>query len=282
MASLGRKKSAEPARDKSKPVSAADVRRALRVRFDAPTFAIFDEVGNATGTHCRRHADAVAIGLWPSRGLDIHGIEIKVSRYDWLKELKQPEKADAIAQYCDRWWIAVGADNIVQPGELPTNWGLLVLSGGKLICKSEAPKLEPTGTPRAFLAALLRKAQESSNAVRLAGYADGFAKGCGEGPEQHQRVLHAAESQRDQFKKAIDSFEEASGLKIDGWRAGDIGKAVYDLMALRGYHRTSDAAEELETVAADLERTAARLRDERERIIKARTLAAKLPEVSNG
>jgi len=30
--------------------------------------------------------------LWPSGGLEIHGHEVKVSRSDWLRELKEPEK----------------------------------------------------------------------------------------------------------------------------------------------------------------------------------------------
>ncbi len=50
-----------------------------------------------------RAADAVAMDLWPSKGLEIHGHEVKVSRSDWLSELKQPEKCEPVKRYCDRW-----------------------------------------------------------------------------------------------------------------------------------------------------------------------------------
>ena len=33
-----------------------------------------------------RYADAIAMNLWPSRGLAVHGFEIKISRGDWQRE----------------------------------------------------------------------------------------------------------------------------------------------------------------------------------------------------
>ena len=72
---------------------AADVRAALARKFCAPEYALFYEVANATGSAATRSADAIAMGLWPSRGLYLQGFEIKVSRSDWLSELKNPAKA---------------------------------------------------------------------------------------------------------------------------------------------------------------------------------------------
>lgn len=253
---------------------AGSVRTALRLRFNAPAYALFDEVGNATGTHCRRHADAVAMSLWPSRGLDLHGIEIKVSRTDWLKELGSPEKADAIAQYCDFWWLAIGDEKIVQPGELPATWGLLVLRGDKLVCATEATRLEPQGTPKSFLAALLRKAEERMAALRLAGYREGFEEGTAKGPETHQRALESLESERDGYKQQIDDFEQASGIKLSRWDGGGVGKAVREFMQLRNW-RDTDIESEFEGAAAALENAAKRLRDEKERIAAKREIATR-------
>ena len=50
--------------------------------------------------------DAVIMSLWPSRGLELHGVEIKVSRADWKREAADPAKAEAIAAYCDAGELA--------------------------------------------------------------------------------------------------------------------------------------------------------------------------------
>jgi hypothetical protein len=74
------------------------------------------------------------MSLWPSRGIELHGIEIKVSRNDWLKELGDPAKADEIARFCDRWWVAAGDESIHQWDSLekrnPVSW--YVYHGGSL------------------------------------------------------------------------------------------------------------------------------------------------------
>jgi hypothetical protein len=58
-----------------------------------PAWALFGNVRNTTGSGSRqeRYADGIAVSLWPSRGLEIHGIEIKVDRQDWKRELADPE-----------------------------------------------------------------------------------------------------------------------------------------------------------------------------------------------
>ncbi|MFD9964880.1 hypothetical protein [Amycolatopsis sp. NPDC058986] len=74
-----------------------------------------------------RRIDALAIGLTQARaGLD--GIEIKVDRGDWLRELDQPRKADAWLPHVHRWWIAAPSTTIVPEHELPEGWGLMVPS----------------------------------------------------------------------------------------------------------------------------------------------------------
>ena len=38
----------------------------------------------------KRIADAIAFDCWESKGLEIHGHEVKVSRSDWLTEMRDP------------------------------------------------------------------------------------------------------------------------------------------------------------------------------------------------
>lgn|GEM_PF-602132 len=234
--------------------TAVDVKAALRLRYPNGAFGFFEEVGNATGAGVARHADAVAVGLWPSRGLLIEGIEIKVSRSDWLSELKNPKKADAIAKYCDRWWLAAGDESIVQPGELPANWGLLVLKGDKMVCKTEAPKLEPEALTRSFVAALLRRASEGLDRSIAVAKREGIELGEKRGPEEHVAKLANTQRALEMLQSNLDEFEKLSGLKINSWDAGNIGKAVDDLMKVRRFGHKADPIAELEQAADRIER----------------------------
>jgi hypothetical protein len=85
--------------EKARRYTAAEVRAALMNRYCAPEWATFFEVANSTGGGAVRSADAVAMSLYPSRGLRLHGFEIKVSRSDWLHELKQPDKSVAVQRF---------------------------------------------------------------------------------------------------------------------------------------------------------------------------------------
>lgn len=213
-------------------MNAKELKAALAVRYCAPEAAIFFEVADATGARQSGYTDAVSMNLWPSRGLLLQGFELKATRSDWLKELKKPAKAEAVFGYVDRWWLVAGDASIVKPGELPSTWGLLVAEGGRLVAKVEAPKLKPKPIPRGFLAAILRRAQESAvkpGEKALAQARDaGYTAGCEHGK------LEAERSAR-QLLKIVEAFEEEIGQKLDRyseWRNHGLGKAVRLALAL--------------------------------------------------
>lgn len=198
-----------------------------------------EEVRNQTGYGKRveRYADAVAVNLWPSRGLEVLGFEVKASRRDWVKELKSPDKSVEIQQYCDRWWIVAGGRNIVRAGELPPTWGLLVVhgNGGKrrLVCTQEAPKLEPKELDKSFLLSMLRRAAEREKLV-LEGSGDenyqrGWKDGLKRGEENKDWKSESLERDLKILRRSIQQFEQASGVKLSQhrqWEWGDIGMAV--------------------------------------------------------
>jgi hypothetical protein len=131
------------------------------------------EVGEATGGAGGRYADAVMMSLWPSRGLELHGVEIKVSRSDWKREAMDPRKAEAIGRYCDRWWVHTSPGIIQDLSEVPPAWGVREFDGVKWKTRREADKRKPEALNRGFLAALLRRADDSmrgqlNEAVRAA------------------------------------------------------------------------------------------------------------------
>lgn len=140
----------DPSANAQKP-TALTLRTALRLRLDGGEWALFWEVGDG------RRADALAMNLWRSRGYAVHGFELKVSRGDWLKELKVPAKSDAVMKYCDRWWVVTPA-KLIGTAELPEGWGLLELRGDRLVQKVPAPKLRnPRPLDRAFMSQMLRR-----------------------------------------------------------------------------------------------------------------------------
>ena len=110
------------------------------------------------GFHSRtmRTADFIAQDTWEAQGLALHGHEVKVSRSDWLTELADPSKAEAIKRFCDYWWLVVPSDGIVRD-DLPDGWGLLTLNRvGVLRIKRRAPRLTPDPIPATFRASLMR------------------------------------------------------------------------------------------------------------------------------
>jgi hypothetical protein len=193
----------------------------IKARCQEPAWAVLPQVGNATGTQQRRWADAVAMSLWPSRGLELHGFEIKVSKSDWKKELALPEKAEEIAVYCDRWWI-VAAPDVVERDTLPPTWGLLEPVKRKrernwqLRAKKEASKLDAKPMDRGFLAALLRRVYEhDSPDVLLAKAKAEIEQKAREAGRVVAMKAHASSMKRhDALLEHVNQFEQASGLYI--------------------------------------------------------------------
>lgn len=107
-------------------------------------------------THGDSTADAVVIGNWPSKGYEVQGFEIKISRSDWLNEVKAPTKCEPTKKYCDRWWLLIASETFVKPGELPEDWGMMVPHGTGLRVVKDAPKLSPQPLTPQFMTGLMR------------------------------------------------------------------------------------------------------------------------------
>lgn len=215
---------------------------ALRQRFAPPAWVVLTGVANGTGVHASRYADALAMSVWPSRGLELHGFEVKTSRSDFLRELKKPDKAESIAAYCDRWWIAAGSKDVAAPEDLPPAWGLLVPHGKTMKIVKDASKTSAKKLTRVFLAAVLRRVSEQHDASRIRDMlraevqaevrreATEAAKTRYEFENEALRQ-HLAES-RAQVTKLQDQIAIASDLRLS---PGLIGRGISLLKALSGY-----------------------------------------------
>lgn len=213
------------------------VHAALAQRFAAPEWALVFEVADSTGFQSSRRADAVALSLWPSRGLEIHGIEVKVSRSDWLRELKDAAKSAAIQRWCDRWWVAT-MPGVVAANELPPTWGHLEMRGDKLIQRVAAPALEAEPISRGFLMALVRAVHDGTVPKRvLDELVDAKVAATTKAREERDAKRERQDVERltlelTALKKAVADFEAASGVKIDTWRgSARVGAAVRLVLA---------------------------------------------------
>lgn len=146
-------------------LKASDIRDAMRKRWKDPEWAVMWEVNEATGARSGRSADAVMMSLWPSRGLELHGVEIKVSRSDWKREAADPRKAEAVAKYCDRWWVHTPVGVVDDVSDMPPAWGLREFDGKQWNTVKEAERTEALPMDRTFLASILRRADDLMRVV---------------------------------------------------------------------------------------------------------------------
>jgi hypothetical protein len=224
--------------------------------YPSPEWAVFFEVANATGSNVRRHADAVAFGVWPSRGHAVVGFEFKEYRSDWLREKKNPEKAESVSAHCDRWFVVAPSDEIVRVDELPEPWGLCVANQSRTRLKvvkpaSPFPDRDPATLKRGFIAAMLRKVDETTVPKveleriveeRLATAIDHTSDG---------RELKRLREDVDRLRGVVETFRLKTGVRLEDWRGSErIAEAVATVL------RVDDYRANLERIASEHERVA--------------------------
>lgn len=223
-------------------VTEGDIIDALRERYASPAFGFLDHVPTGTGGHAERTIDGVAMSLWPSRGYHLIGFEIKVSRSDWLRELKMPAKADAAFKCVDQWHVVAPA-GVVKPGEVPKGWGYFTFDPDlKRTLRQIIPATDQTPAPaitRHFLAALFRKIV--ANGITAARLQDeinqaverGKAAGRNDAPGYERlRVMH------DGILAKVHAFEESSGVTILGGYQ-DVGRIAEAVRALTAQYEST-------------------------------------------
>jgi len=143
---------------------------------EAPRYICAEEVRSGAGFGARRTADFIAVETWESslrNGLTVHGVEVKTSRSDWLRELKDPDKAAVSMGYASHCWLAAADVSVARHGELPPGWGLLLpqeRAGVRvLIARVKASRREVAHLSPSQTAALLRAVAKTATARAGAG-----------------------------------------------------------------------------------------------------------------
>jgi hypothetical protein len=230
--------------------------------YPSPEWVVFFEVSNATGFQAKRRADAVALGVWPSRGHALVGFEFKEHRGDWLNEKKNPEKADVIASHCDAWYVVAGRKNVVNVEELPEPWGLYVANDDRtrMTCVKPCVPFEgrdKTVIRRSFAASMLRKIGETMvPKVELDRLVNERLQEAVERSTSGYQ-LKQLEARVAQLEGILSTFKNETGIDLaQSWRGPKkIAKAVDALLS--GWSHK----EQLKRQAEQLERTAQSVRD---------------------
>lgn len=234
-----------------------------------------EEVRSRTGygRTSERYADALVCSCWPSRGLWIAGVEIKVSRSDWQREIREPEKSAEIQRWCSRWWVAAPV-GIVLDGELPVTWGLLEYDPAsrakdKLRVKVEAPVLTPDALSIGFVASLMRSIAKGQDSIargsmmaakdelraELGGLDVDDLKLARDRAQVAEKLLAEERHRHSEANMALRNLRLMVGLKWDG--TGDIAGALRIAKSIRdtGYqtvaNRLREAAMALDALQGD-------------------------------
>lgn len=225
--------------------TAKDIEKCLAERYHNPEWVFLPQVRSSTGS-ADRIADGMAFNMYRSTGYEIIGFEIKVSRSDWLSELKSMSKSNEIMSYCDKWFLVVSDAKIVQDGELPKNWGLLVLKDGKLSQKVRPTPQQPVPMPLRFTASVLRRSGDEVERIR-----NQYVKRDDIEAEIEQARKNGYEDARGyngrqteenlkKIREQVAEFEKSSGLSLEEWRGKEFAKTlgVYVKMAMELNERT--------------------------------------------
>lgn len=213
-------------------------------RYAPPEWAMFREVCLPS---MKRRADAFALNLWESRSGELHGLEVKCWRGDWLKELRDPSKADEFFAYCDRFWLVVSDSDVCKPDEVPETWGLLVVHGSQIRADKKAPLLTPKELTRYFVRKFLRRFTESH--VSMDSVEKRIQSAVLERMNQDRRRAEELEKENARLSRILEEFLQGSGIDLHAnqWRPAlhdpkTVGRAVRLVLdgGLRKYRNQLD------------------------------------------
>ena len=84
--------------------------------------------GHEHSIHGDQRIDVFAMHCWPSKKFKRVGYEIKISRNDFLNEIKKPDKRIATELFTNLAYFVAPA-GLIKPDEIPDSWGLIEVSG---------------------------------------------------------------------------------------------------------------------------------------------------------
>ena len=142
-------------------MTAKDVLDILETRYQPPRWSFFRELRLGSGyggknNKWERRIDAWALDCYPSSGLKRIAFEVKVSRSDFLAEMRQPEKRLPAMEVSNEFYF-VAPVGIIQREELPEHCGLIEVDEEGLHWRCFAAHRDCAPAPWRFVASLTRR-----------------------------------------------------------------------------------------------------------------------------
>jgi hypothetical protein len=154
---------------KHKGISVADIHRVLRKRYAPNEWVYLEEVRLGTGfdgfflpghhvaVRSDQRVDGLAINCYKSKNYRRIAIEVKISRGDFLKEIKVPDKRIGAMMISNQFYFAA-PEGLIKLDELPEDCGLLEVRGDFLAVRAQATWHEAASWHPAMVASVLRSA----------------------------------------------------------------------------------------------------------------------------
>lgn len=101
--------------------------------------------------------DLFVMGTWASNRYEQIVYEVKTSRSDFLRELRQPAKREVGMALSHRFFFAT-PPGLCDPGEIPDGCGLVEVVDGRVRVRRRAPRRPDPLLPVPFVASVLRTA----------------------------------------------------------------------------------------------------------------------------
>lgn len=145
-------------------ISAKEIVSILSARYEPPNWIFYSELrfGTGYGRLAEQRIDAWAMHCWPSKKFLKIAFEIKISRRDFLKELKNSKKRSAALSVSNQFYFVL-PPGVVQKDEIPSECGLMIVTREKGIKVVKEAPFRIAGSPTwMFVAALGRRMLKES------------------------------------------------------------------------------------------------------------------------
>lgn len=240
------------------------IRRTWGADGNQPRYVVAEHVNNGAGFSYGRTLDAIVFDTWPSKGLLLHGLEVKVSTSDLRRELQDTRKAGAFFPYLDHFSV-VAPQNVIAAAraEVPKRWGIYQpTDDGRLRAVRKPLMLHDDGQretlDRSLMAAFARALVQRSLSREAEEAA--YSRGESEATKRAAFEIEQAKRSAEGIVASAKAFEEASGIKIDQWNGGSVGEALAAFQKLRGrgylgglpVEKAQRLAEDIATLADEL------------------------------
>ena len=132
-----------------------DLESLVEQRHQLPEWVTVRELPEGTGARRGGAIDIAAFSCWRTSKYVRIAYEIKRSRSDFLRELKNPTKRLWVEEQFHETYFVV-APGVCKPEEVPESWGLLVATkkGDKVVCKKVAMHRDVSEWPPISISAI--------------------------------------------------------------------------------------------------------------------------------